>query len=71
MAKLFIRYWSMLGDTSLWVDAVGQVFYSLSVVMAIMFAYGSYLDDKTNIAVDSVIIALSDVFCSIFSSIVM
>jgi len=61
----------MLGDASLWVDAVGQVFYSLSVVMAIMFAYGSYLDDKTNIAVDSVIIALSDVFCSILSSIVM
>ncbi|HAQ51930.1 MAG TPA: hypothetical protein DCR12_04100 [Lachnospiraceae bacterium] len=71
MSKLFIPEWSKLLDTGLWVDAVGQVFYSLSVVMAIMFAYGSYLDDKTNIAVDSVIIALSDLFCSILSSIVM
>lgn len=71
MAKLFIPQMSALTDVSLWVDAIGQVFYSLSVVMAIMFAYGSYLEDDSNIAVDSVIIAFSDVFCSILASIVM
>lgn len=71
MAKLFIPDVSALADVSLWVDAIGQVFYSLSVVMAIMFAYGSYLKSDTNIAVDSIIIALSDMACSLLASIVM
>lgn len=32
------------------VDAMGQMFFSLSVAMGIMIAYGSYVDDKANIA---------------------
>ena len=54
MAKLFIPDWTALSDSNLWVDAVGQVFYSLSTSMAIMFAYGSFLDDKTNIVIDTI-----------------
>ena len=34
-------------------DAMGQLFYSLSVAMGIMIAYGSYLSDSANIAKDS------------------
>ena len=30
-------------------DAMGQLFYSISVAMGIMVAYGSYVPDKTNI----------------------
>lgn len=30
-------------------DALGQLFYSISVAMGIMVAYGSYVDDKTNL----------------------
>ena len=30
-------------------DAMGQLFYSISVAMGIMIAYGSYVPDKTNI----------------------
>jgi len=71
LAKLFIPDWSALADSNLWVDAIGQVFYSLSTSMAIMFAYGSFLDEKTNIAVDTVIIAFSDMFISILAGIVM
>ncbi len=71
MAKLFIPDWSALSDSNLWVDAVGQVFYSLSTSMAIMFAYGSFLDKKSNIVVDTVIIAFSDMFISILAGIVM
>ncbi|MCF0107086.1 MAG: sodium-dependent transporter, partial [Holdemanella sp.] len=48
-----------------------QVFYSLSIMMAIMFAYGSYLDESSNIAVDCIIIAFSDAAVSILSGIVM
>ncbi len=71
MAKLFIPDWSALSDSNLWVDAVGQVFYSLSTSMAIMFAYGSFLDKKSNIVVDTVIIAFSDMFISVLAGVVM
>ena len=71
IAKLFIPKWSALTDSNLWIDAIGQVFYSLSTSMAIMFAYGSFLDSKANIAVDSMIIAFSDMIISVLAGIVM
>jgi len=71
LAKLFVPDWSALANSELWVDAFGQVFYSLSVAMAIMFAYGSFLDDNSNIAVDSLIIAFSDMAISVLAGIVM
>lgn len=71
LAKFFVPDFSALSDPSLWIDAIGQVFYSLSIMMAIMVAYGSYLDEKSNIAVDCVIIAVSDAAVSVLSGIVM
>ncbi len=71
LAQFFIPDVNAFGDPSLWVDAIGQVFYSLSIMMAIMFAYGSYLEDTSNIAVDCMIIAFSDMAVSVLSGIVM
>ena len=71
LVKMITPNLSQLGTADVWIDAVGQVFYSLSVMMAIMFAYGSYLPRTTNIARDAVIIALSDLGVSLLSSIVM
>lgn len=71
LAKFFIPDWSAFGDSSLWVDAVGQVFYSLSVAMAIMVAYGSFLKKDSNIAADAMIIAFSDMLVSVLAGIVM
>ena len=71
LAKLFIPEFSALSDPSLWVDAIGQVFYSLSIMMAIMFAYGSYVGDDANVAVDAMVIAFSDMAISVLSGIVM
>ncbi len=71
LQKLFVPDWSALGDSTLWVDAIGQVFYSLSVAMAIMFAYGSFLDKDSNVAADSFIIAFSDFIISVLAGIVM
>ena len=68
---LFVPDFTQLGDATLWVDAVGQVFYSLSIMMAIMFAYGSYLGDDANVAGDAIIIAFSDMAISVLSGIVM
>lgn len=71
VAKFFIPDFSALNNPTLWVDAVGQVFYSMSVMMAIMIAYGSFLDDKSNIARDGLIIAFSDLAVSLLAGIVM
>jgi len=71
LAKLFIPDVSAFADPSLWIDAIGQVFYSLSIMMAIMFAYGSYVGDNADIAIDAVIIAFSDMAISVLSGIVM
>ncbi|MBN1434550.1 sodium-dependent transporter [Candidatus Fermentibacterales bacterium] len=52
--------WSRLGDAKLWLAAISQVFYSLSVGFAIMIAYGSFLPKKTNIAGYAFIIGIAD-----------
>ncbi|MFI3327392.1 MAG: sodium-dependent transporter, partial [Clostridia bacterium] len=69
--KLFIPDLSAFANTTLWIDAIGQVFFSLSIMMAIMFAYGSFLDRNSNIAVDAIIIAFSDMAISVLAGIVM
>lgn len=71
VAVFFIPDFSALTKVEIWVDAVGQVFYSMSVMMAIMMAYGSYLSDDSNIARDGMIIAFSDLLVSLLSGIVM
>ena len=68
---LFVPDLTALSDPSLWVDAIGQVFYSLSIMMAIMFAYGSYVGEDADIAADAMIIAFSDMAISVLSGIVM
>lgn len=71
VAQFFIPDFSALSDPEIWVDAIGQVFYSMSVMMAIMIAYGSFLDDDSNIARDGLIIAFSDLAVSLLAGIVM
>lgn len=68
---LFVPDFSALKDPTLWVDAAGQVFYSISVMMAIMIAYGSFLKEDANIAVDSLFIVGADFLTSILSGIVL
>ncbi len=41
---------TLKGYLSTLVDAMGQLFYSLSVAMGIMIAYGSYMKDDTNLS---------------------
>ena len=71
LTKFFVPDFSSLKSADIWVDAIGQVFYSLSIMMAIMVAYGSFLDEKSNIATDSIIIAFSDFAISVLSGIVL
>ena len=71
LKALFIPEWSSFKTAELWVAAMGQSFYSLSIMMAIMFAYGSYLKKSSNIASDTIIIAVSDLLISVLSGIVL
>ena len=71
LGALFIPKWESFGDPKLWIDAIGQAFYSLSIMMAIMFAYGSYVSRSETIAEDAMIIAVADFACSVLSGIVL
>ncbi|MCF8012176.1 MAG: sodium-dependent transporter [Clostridiales bacterium] len=47
---LFQPNFSALSNYSTWVDAYGQVFFTLSIAFAIMITYSSYLPKKSDIA---------------------
>ena len=71
LTKFFIPDFTSLASAEIWIDAIGQVFYSLSIMMAIMVAYGSFLSEDSNVAKDSIIIAFSDFAISVLSGIVL
>ncbi len=71
LKALFVPKWGAMKKADLWVNAMGQSFYSLSIMMAIMFAYGSFLHKDTNIVEDSLIIAFSDLAISVLAGIVL
>lgn len=71
LRALFVPDFSALADAELWLSAVGQVFFSLSVLVGIMPAYGAYLPDRESVFKDSLVIALSDFFVSVLSAVVL
>lgn len=52
--------WNRLFSADIWLAAISQVFFSLSVGFAIMIAYGSFLPRKTNLAGYAILIGLAD-----------
>lgn len=52
--------WSFLGDPMVWVWAMGQAFFSLSVTGSGMIVYGAYLSDKENVVSAAKYTALFD-----------
>ncbi|MBD3318882.1 sodium-dependent transporter [Candidatus Woesearchaeota archaeon] len=58
-------------NIQVWMAALGQIFFSLSVGFGIMIAYASYQDRKSDITKNAVIIALSDAFIAIISGFVV
>lgn len=53
------------------VDAMGQLFFSLSVAMGVMIAYGSYVPDDTNLAKSINQIEIFDTFIAILSGVMI
>ena len=58
---------SRLKDVKVWIDAFGQIFFTLSLGFGIMTAYASYLPKKSQIVRDSFIISVSNCIFSLFA----
>lgn len=71
LKQLFVPRLSALAEPDLWLSALGQVFFSLSVAVGIMPAYGACLPEGTNIFSCTLIIAAADFAVSLLSSVVL
>jgi NSS family neurotransmitter:Na+ symporter len=56
----FTPEWGALADTSVWVSAFGQIFFSLSVGFGIMITYASYVGRKTDLTGSGSVVAFSN-----------
>lgn len=56
-----------LRNIKVWIDAYGQIFFSLSLGFGIMIAYASYLPRKTNILKNSLIVGFTNSFYEVFA----
>lgn len=52
--------WSVLSDTSVWIAAYGQIFFSLSIGFGIMITYASYLKPRTNLTGTGMVTAFAN-----------
>lgn len=52
--------WSVLTDTSVWIAAYGQIFFSLSIGFGIMITYASYLKPRTNLTGTGMVTAFAN-----------
>ncbi|GEL77317.1 putative sodium-dependent transporter YocR [Tenuibacillus multivorans] len=68
---LFQPDWSLLGDPKLYLTALGQAFFSLSLGVGGMLTYGSYLKAKDKLPTATVGIGLMDTVFAIISGIII
>lgn len=70
MKFLFVPDFSKVtGQT--WIDAIGQAFFSLSLAMGILLAYGSYLGDNTKLGKTAITVATLDTVIAVLAGIVI
>lgn len=58
-------------DTSVWLNAMGQAFFTLSIGIGTLMTYASYFSDKVNIVKDSINVATIDTCVAILAGIVI
>jgi len=58
-----------LKDIGVWIDAVSQIFFTLSIAFGILIAYASYLPKKSQIAKDSVTISIANCSFSLIAGV--
>jgi NSS family neurotransmitter:Na+ symporter len=68
---LFTPDWTALSDPSIYIAALGQAFFSLSLGMGAMLTYGSYLRKENKLPSATLGIGLMDTFFAVISGIVI
>lgn len=68
---MFTADWSALKDPMVWVWAMGQAFFSLSVTGSGMIVYGAYLDEKESTVPLAVRTAIFDTIAALVAALVM
>ena len=68
---MFTPDWSALKNPMVWVWAMGQAFFSLSVTGSGMIVYGAYLDDNENVVKLAVRTAVFDTIAALVAALVI
>lgn len=68
---MFTPDWSKLADPMVWVWAMGQAFFSLSVTGSGMIVYGAYLDEKENVVSVAARTAIFDTIAALVAALVI
>lgn len=65
MAAAGHGFWDSLANPDMWLDAAGQIFFSLSVGFGIIVTYASYLRKDDDIALSSLTACSGNEFCEV------
>ncbi|QIK76356.1 sodium-dependent transporter [Nocardioides piscis] len=57
---LFTPDWGALGETSVWIAAFGQIFFSLSVGFGIMITYASYVGRRSDMTGSGLVVGFAN-----------
>jgi len=68
---MFTPRWEALKDPMVWVWAMGQAFFSLSVTGSGMIVYGAYLEDKEDVVKLSIRTAIFDTIAALVAALVI
>ena len=68
---MFVPRWAALRDPMVWIWAMGQAFFSLSITGSGMIVYGAYLDDQENVISVSRHTAIFDTIAAIIAALVI
>ena len=68
---MFTSDWAKLKDPMVWIWAMGQAFFSLSVTGSGMIVYGAYLDDKEDVVHVAVRTAVCDTIAALVAALVI
>lgn len=68
---LLVPKWEYLTDPITWVMAMGQAFFSLSIIGSGMICYGSYLEKKEDIVKSSILTAVLDTCAALLGGFVI
>lgn len=68
---LFYPKWKELADVKIWIYALGQAFFSLSLAGSGTLVYGSYLSEKEDVLNSAKYVAIFDTLAAILAAIVI